>query len=63
MVIREYSVLVIGEVERRVTVTGTSLAEAEANAFAEWSRVTGGHVGTAEVVVGVDGVSKIKEVA
>ena len=45
-----YSVLVMGTVERRVTATGTSLAEAEANAYAEWARLTGGHVGTAESV-------------
>ena len=40
----------MGTVERRVTVTGTSLAEAEANAYAEWASLTGGHVGTAESV-------------
>ena len=45
-----YSVLVMGTVERRVTATGTSLAEAEANAYAEWASLTGGHVGTAECI-------------
>ena len=40
----------MGTVERRVTATGTSLAEAEANAYAEWARLTGGHVGAAESV-------------
>ena len=45
-----YSVLVMGTVERRVTVTGNSLAEAEANADAEWANLTGGHIGTAECV-------------
>ena len=45
-----YSVLVRGIVERRVTVTGKSLAEIEANACAEWASLTGGHVGTAECI-------------
>lgn len=45
-----YSVLVMGTVERRVIVTGNSLAEAEANADTEWANLTGGHVGTAECI-------------
>lgn len=45
-----YSVLVMGTVERRVIVTGNSLAEAEANAYTEWTNLTGGHIGTAECV-------------
>ena len=47
---KTYSILVMGTVERRVTVTGNSLAEAEANAYSEWARLTGGHVGTAECI-------------
>ena len=45
-----YSVLVMGTVERRVTVTGKSLAEIEANACAEWTSLTGGYIGTAECI-------------
>ena len=45
-----YSVLVMGTVERRVIVTGNSLAEAEANADTEWANQTGGHIGTAECI-------------
>ncbi len=45
-----YSMLVMGTVERSVIVSGGSLAEAEANAYSEWARLTGGHVGTAESV-------------
>ena len=45
-----YSVLVMGTVERRVTVTGKSLSEIEANACAEWTSLTGGHIGTAECI-------------
>ncbi len=45
-----YSILVMGTVERRVIVSGESLAEAEANAYSEWSNLTGGHIGTAESV-------------
>ncbi len=45
-----YGILVMGTVERRVFVSGESLAEAEANAYSEWSNLTGGHVGTAESV-------------
>jgi len=40
----------MGTVERRVTVTGKSLAEIEANACAEWTSLTGGHIGTAECI-------------
>jgi len=40
----------MGTVERRVIVSGASLAEAEANAYSEWSALTGGHIGTAESV-------------
>ena len=45
-----YSILVMGTVERRVVVSGQSLAEAEANACSGWSALTGGHVGTAECI-------------
>ncbi len=45
-----YSVLVMGMVERKVIVTGKSLAEIEANAYAEWTSLTGGHIGTAECI-------------
>jgi hypothetical protein len=45
-----YSMLVMGTVERSVIVSGGSLAEAEANAYSEWARLTGGHVGTAECI-------------
>jgi hypothetical protein len=45
-----YSILVIGSVERRVIVSGGSLAEAEANAYSEWTNLTGGHIGTAECI-------------
>ena len=47
---KTYSILVIGSVERRVIVSGESLAEAEANAYSEWANLTGGHVGSAESV-------------
>lgn len=47
---KQYSILVMGTVERRVIVSGASLAEAEANAYSEWSALTGGHIGTAESV-------------
>ena len=47
---KTYSVLVIGAVERRVIVSGGSLAEAEANAYSEWTNLTGGHIGTAECI-------------
>ncbi len=47
---KTYSLLVMGTVERRVIVSGKSLAEAEANAYAEWANLTGGHIGTAECV-------------
>ena len=47
---KTYSILVMGTVERRVVVSGQSLAEAEANAYSEWSALTGGHVGTAECI-------------
>jgi len=50
----EYEILVIGSVERRVKVSGNSLAEAEANAYSEWSRLTGGHIGTAESVEAIE---------
>ena len=50
----EYEILVIGSVERRVKVKGNSLAEAEANAYSEWSRLTGGHIGTAESVEAIE---------
>jgi len=43
-----YSVLVIGAVERRVIVSGGS--QAEANAYSEWTNLTGGHIGTAECI-------------
>ena len=42
--------LVMGTVERRVIVSGGSLAEAEANAYSEWTNLTGGHIGTAECI-------------
>ena len=48
----EYEILVIGSVERRVKVSGNSLAEA--NAYSEWSRLTGGHIGTAESVEAIE---------
>ena len=47
---KTYSVLVIGSVERRVIVSGGSLAEAEAYAYSEWTNLTGGHIGTAECI-------------
>jgi len=47
---KTYSILVIGAVERRVIVSGGSLAEAEANAYSEWTNLTGGHIGTAECI-------------
>ncbi len=47
---KTYSILVMGTVERRVIVSGKSLAEAEANADTEWANLTGGHVGTAECI-------------
>tara|TARA_R100001463_G_scaffold7568_1_gene24175 strand:- start:131 stop:307 length:177 start_codon:yes stop_codon:yes gene_type:complete len=47
---KTYSVLVSGTVERRVIVTGETLAEVEANAQSEWASLLGGHVGTAECV-------------
>ena len=47
---KTYSMLVMGTVERSVIVSGGSLAEAEANAYSEWARLTGGHVGTAECI-------------
>jgi hypothetical protein len=47
---KTYAILVMGTVERRVIVSGESLAEAEANAYSEWSNLTGGHIGTAESV-------------
>jgi len=47
---KKYSILVMGTVERRVIVSGKSLAEAEANAYSEWSALTGGHIGTAECI-------------
>ena len=47
---KKYSILVMGSVERRVVVSGQSMAEAEANAYSEWSALTGGHVGTAECI-------------
>ncbi len=47
---KTYSVLVIGAVERTVIVTGGSLAEAEANAYSEWTNLTGGNIGTAECI-------------
>jgi nicotinic acid phosphoribosyltransferase len=47
---KTYSILVMGTVERSVIVSGGSLAEAEANAYSEWARLTGGHVGTAECI-------------
>jgi len=50
----EYEILVIGLVERRVKVSGNSLAEAEVNAYSEWSRLTGGYIGTAESVEAIE---------
>lgn len=50
MINKTYSMLVMGTVERRVVVSGQSLAEAEANAHSEWSALTGGHIGTAECI-------------
>ena len=51
---KTYSILVMGTVERtverRVIVSGGSLAEAEANAYSEWTNLTGGHIGTAECI-------------
>ena len=47
---KTFSILVMGTVERSVIVSGGSLAEAEANAYSEWARLTGGHVGTAECI-------------
>ena len=47
---KTYSILVMGTVERRVIVSGKSLAEAEANADTEWANLTGGHIGTAECI-------------
>ena len=47
---KTYSILVMGTVERSVIVSGGSLAEAEANAYSEWARLTGGPVGTAECI-------------
>ena len=47
---KSYSILVMGTVERRLNVTGNSLAEAEANAHKEWASLTGGEISTAESV-------------
>ena len=47
---KTYSILVMGTVERSVIVSGGSLAEAEANAYQEWTNLTGGHIGTAECI-------------
>ena len=47
---KTYSMLVMGTVERSVIVSGGSLAEAEANAYSEWTNLTGGHIGTAECI-------------
>jgi len=47
---KTYSILVMGTVERRVIVSGGSLAEAEANAYSEWTNLTGGHISTAECI-------------
>ena len=46
----KYEMLIMGTVERRVTVSGNSFAEAEANAYSEWAALTGGHIGTAESI-------------
>jgi len=47
---KTYSILVMGTVERRVTVSGKSLTEAETNARVEWSALTGGVDLTAECI-------------
>jgi len=47
---KTYEILVMGTVERRVIVSGGSLAEAEASAYSEWSNLTGGYIKTAECI-------------
>ena len=48
----EMELLVRGSVCRRVTATGNSVAECEADAISNWASLVGGDYTTAEVVSG-----------
>ena len=51
---KTYEITVIGTVERTVVVEADCLDSAESGAEAEWARLTGGNIFTAETVSAVE---------